>query len=157
MALTSRVEKQAMEINPATQRVNRSKGRRIDQRSGRAPALGPQEKKIHHHTDQLNHQSTRPQSLDGANQSPLTDVYKRQITTNKSILKKDLQNSEVDAQIVKPMANRHRWYYVVEDILLKSLAAAGGRGGDQRAGRRGNGDWMMNGTDKPGRKAGNGD
>ncbi|KRZ31765.1 hypothetical protein T4B_6087 [Trichinella pseudospiralis] len=47
------------------------------------------------------------------------------------------------------MANRHRWYYVVEDILLKSLAAAGGRGGDQRAGRRGNGDWMMNGTDKP--------
>ncbi|KRZ13681.1 hypothetical protein T11_15823 [Trichinella zimbabwensis] len=67
--------------------------------------------------------------------------------------------AEVDAQIVKPMANRHRWYYVVEDVDIVEKLGGSWRseGGDQRAGRRGNGDWMMNGTDKPGRKAGNGD
>ncbi|KRX50322.1 hypothetical protein T05_8098 [Trichinella murrelli] len=86
--------------------------------------------------------------------------------------------AEVDAQIVKPMANRHRWYYVVEDVgalykltqtsygfsnlitihnIVEKLGGSWRSGGDQRAGRRGNGDWMMNGTDKPGRKAGNGD
>ncbi|KRY41574.1 hypothetical protein T01_519 [Trichinella spiralis] len=75
--------------------------------------------------------------------------------------------AEVDAQIVKPMANRHRWYYVVEDVgalykltqtsygyIVEKLGGSWRSGGDQRAGRRGNGDWMMNGTDKPGEIAG---
>ncbi|KRX82750.1 hypothetical protein T02_12813 [Trichinella nativa] len=41
--------------------------------------------------------------------------------------------------------------------IVEKLGGSWRSGGDQRAGRRGNGDWMMNGTDKPGRKAGNGD